>query len=92
MSTTKHRYHVPTVTPEAVSLSDFEMDDILEYVHQKADKQVHKYLEATKLATGCIVISAADTAHIETLALCGQREHAREELLRIASEQIGRPI
>lgn len=86
---TKH-YFPPTVTPDEVSLSDFAMSDILEYVKHK--KAVAIEDGETPRADGSIVIPAEDAAHIETLALCGQREYAREELLRIVSEQIGRPL
>jgi len=30
----KKRYHVPTITPDDVELSDFEIEDIIEYIRE----------------------------------------------------------
>jgi hypothetical protein len=38
------------------------------------------------------VITAEELCHIDTLALCGQMEHARADVLRIVSDHIGRPL
>lgn len=75
----KRRYRVPTQTHSVeVSLDEFSDDEIREYMKQKGGV-------AIEFAPG-------DLAHIETLALCGQRDAARELALNIVSELIGRPL
>ena len=37
-------------------------------------------------------IDTSELGHIDTLAICGQRDEAREVALRIVGEAIGRPL
>lgn len=79
-NTTARRYRVPTATACAeVSLDEFSIEDIREYLRERE--------------TGCAGIDQPDElAHIETLVVCGQREAAREEALRLVGEAIGRKL
>jgi hypothetical protein len=79
------RRHVPTIYPdvEPVSLDDFDIEDIAAYLKQEG--------RDCDDGEGCYIVST-DLARIETLVLCGQREQAREEVLALVGEAIGRPL
>ena len=83
MSITKSRLRVPTIYPEVepVSLDDFDIDDIREYLRGSG-------VDAP--SDEDFVIPRDDMNRIETLLLCGQRQSAIDELLRAASEHMGR--
>lgn len=92
-------YRVPRVHPEpveieAVSLDAFDLEDIREYLHRQDNHvpdAVPKYEHGGRAITS-LVITADELCRIETLALCGQVQHAREEALRLISDHIGRPL
>jgi hypothetical protein len=103
MSTTatyKRTYRAPTVEPEveAVSLSQFDIEDIREYLHRYDTGTLRgpagdpRESTASTEAARALVVQPTDLDRIETLALCGQLEHARAEVLRIVSDHIGRPL
>lgn len=91
-------YRVPRITPEpieleAVTLDDFDLEDIREYLHRQ-DNHVPDSApsyDQGRTNASC-VITPEELCRIETLALCGQTDHARAELLRIVSDHIGRPL
>jgi hypothetical protein len=84
----KPRYRVPEAYAEAsVSLSEFSTEDIRAYLaHVDGEGGTH----AT--ADGELVISSDDVSRINTLALCGQQQHARELLFEIVGRHIGRAL
>ena len=83
MSITKSRQRTPTVYPHVnpVSLDDFDIDEIREYLRGSG---------ASVPSDEDFVIPCDDMNRIETLLLCGQRQSAIDELLRAASEHMGR--
>ena len=83
MSITKRRTRAPEVYPHVnpVSLNDFDIDEIREYLRGSG-------VDAP--SDEDFVIPRDDMNRIETLLLCGQRQSAIEELLRAASEHMGR--
>ena len=83
MSITKSRQRTPKVYPHVnpVSLDDFDIDEIREYLRGSG-------VDAP--SDEDFVIPRDDMNRIETLLLCGQRQSAIEELLRAASEHMGR--
>lgn len=84
MSITKSRLRVPTIYPEVepVSLDDFDIDDIREYLKGSGVRDVPSDED--------FVIPRDDMNRIETLLLCGQHQSAIDELLRAASDHMGR--
>jgi hypothetical protein len=90
------RYCVPSVTPfvESVSLSDFDIDEIREYLRHKGDMVAGTSADDAHdgATAGGMFIDPADLDRIETLALCGQLDSARRFVLDMVSEQIGRPL
>jgi len=85
-------FHVPTIYPhvESVSLSDFDTDDILEYLKHKG---------ATPDGAADLMCSEAglwiSTEYMEraaTLILAGQREEARLHILGIVGDAMGRAL
>jgi hypothetical protein len=99
--TFKASYRVPSITPEpveleSISLDDFNLDDIREYLARQDgdipdDAPRHDRLCNT-LGNTSLLISAADINRIETLAICGQTEHARQHALDLISAHIARPL
>ena len=96
ITTTRTRYFAPSVTPfvESVSLDDFDLDEIREYLRHKGDMVAGTSDDdASDGATaGGLFISPEDLNRVETLALCGQLDSARRFVLDMVSEQIGRPL
>lgn len=99
MSTTALRYRVPSIQPEvevcAVTLRDFDIDEIREYLDRHDSNTLDAPAEerpTTSPYQGSLVIQVDDLNRIETLALCGQTEHARQHALRLISDHIGRPL
>lgn len=91
------KYRVPEVEPEvqAVTLRDFDIADIREYLHRVDTKSLdgpegNNQEQCDGL--GELTLSVSDLSRILTLALCGQSEHARAELLQIVSDHLGRPL
>lgn len=85
--TTATRYRVPSISEYVdVSLDQFDVDEIREYL-------AHVDGQAGAGPTGeALTICRSDLAHIETLALCGQKQAARDEVLQIVSRHIGRQL
>lgn len=81
------RYRTPSVSEYVdVSLDQFDIDEIREYI-------AHVDGEAGTGPSGeSLTIGVADLGRIETLALCGQRDAAREAVLEIVSRHIGRKL
>jgi hypothetical protein len=98
MNAIKARYRVPSYTPECqtVYLSDFDISEIREYLKNHANKRGESPEDFSGEPEGgsdCdLVIPSEDLGRIETLAMCGQIEYAREEVLRIVSDHIGRAL
>jgi len=82
----KPRYYAPTVSVDVdVSLDEFSMDDIHEYLRHKG--------EQVTVHTGAGLFIAQDELdRILTLAVCGQLEAARNASLEIISEAIERKL
>ena len=91
-TTTKPRYRVPTVSNyHDVRLDEFDISDIREYLQHMGESA--SGADPTSWDDiGGVLIETAEVQRIETLALCGQKEAAREWLLEIFSKAIGRPI
>ncbi len=96
-TTARPRYRVPSIEPEvevrAVSLDDFDLDDIRAYLRYQGDKiaPLGRPGDIPNSANE-LFIPPEDLNRIGTLALCGQVESARRYLLDMAAEQIGRPL
>lgn len=91
MSTsTRRRTHYAHIT---VDLDDFDEDTIADYL-----RDLGYYVGRSSASGGgadpeeALVIEKEDLARIDTLVLCGQRDSAREAVLQIVSEHIGRPL
>jgi hypothetical protein len=89
---TKPRYRTPTTSVDVdVSLDEFELEDIADYLRHNGYKV--SATSATVTEDGSTnVLDPDDLDHIYTLALCGQREAAQHEALQLVSEAIGRPL
>ena len=89
--TQKPPYRSPRVYPDvaAVSLDDFNIEEIKEYLKQKSTKDMGSQMACTP---DDLVFDSEDLSRIETLALCGQIEHARSEVLKLVSDHIGRQL
>lgn len=100
MSTTARRYRVPCIEPEVdpVSLSDFDIDDIREYLRRKDYNEMdkpdtgHPRLGVEGGAFDPLLIETDDLDRIATLALCGQKHHAQQFVLTLVSEHLGRDL
>lgn len=85
-ATTKPRYRVPSVNVDVdVMLDEFDIDDIRNYL-----ANVDGRGQAT--GPGAVLIDGEDVGRIATIALCGQKEAARELVLQIVGDAIGRPL
>jgi hypothetical protein len=81
------RYRTPSVSEYVdVSLDQFDIDDIREYVAHVDAKA------GTGPSGDSLTISREDLGRVETLALCGQTDAARETVLEIVSRHIGRKL
>jgi hypothetical protein len=90
---TATRYRVPRVCEEVeVSLDSFDIDDIRDYLkhHDGSAKTVGN--PSTYASHGSLTLEAGDLGRIDTLALCGQQEAAREYLVEIVSRHLGRRL
>lgn len=95
MSTTAPRYRVPCIQPEVeeVSLDDFDIDDIREYLRRRDYGELDKPVGAAPSGfSDPLLIEADDLDRIATLALCGQKHHAQQHLLNLVSEHLGRDL
>lgn len=89
---TKQRYRPPSIEPEVkpVRLDDFDRDDILEYLRH-CGKEVSTDCANTGDGDG-LFIAQCDLDRAETLAICGQIQHARDYILDMVSRRIGRRL
>lgn len=87
---TKRRYYCAPTVDASVSLDEFDDDDIIEYCRHNnlkigASPSQQDYGDGAHIA-------ATDLARIDTLAICGQRQEARDYLCQIVGTQIGRAL
>lgn len=92
----KSRYRVPSVSVDAdVSLDEFGDSEIAKYLRHRG-YEVAGAGEDGGGTSDCssegLYLSPSDLNRIETLALCGQKEPARQLALAIISEAIGREL
>jgi hypothetical protein len=91
----QRRYRVPTVSRYVdISLSDFDLDEIREYLRRMDRGEMDKP-EGSISPAGFgepLLIESDDLDRIATLALCGQKQHAQQYVLGLVSEHIGRDI
>jgi hypothetical protein len=95
MSTTAPRYRVPCIQPEVeeVSLADFDIEEIREYLHRKDHGKLDKPAGAASSGfSDPLLIESDDLDRIATLALCGQKQHAQQHVLSLVSEHLGRDL
>lgn len=92
---TKPRYRVPSVSVDAdVSLDEFDNSDIIKYLRHQGYEVggADAVGNNADCASEGLYLSPDDLGRIETLALCGQKEPARQLALEIISEAIGREL
>ena len=86
---TAPHYFTPTVSTECeVSISQFSRSQIEGYLAH-LDKNPRRAIQGYEDG---LHIDGADLARIATLSLCGQRDEARQHLLRLVGDQIGRAL
>lgn len=87
MAETAKRYRTPSVSEYVdVSLDQFDTEEIREYLaHVDEGTATGRHGES-------LTIGVADLGRVETLALCGQRDAAREFVLEIVARHIGRKL
>ena len=94
--TTKPRYRVPTCAVyHDVSLDEFDVQDIRKYLAHidcTAGDATEYEDPADRPKPAGLNISGSDMDRIATLALCGQRDAARELVLQIVGDAIGRAL
>lgn len=89
-ATTKPRYYTPTHTEHVtVSLSDFTLEEIREYLTHKGESEPSG---GGMGEDGPLTISEDDVNRIATLSLCGQKEAARDWLIELVERRIGRSL
>lgn len=88
-TTTKKRIRIPSVSVDAeVSLDEFSTDEIRKYLQDIGEEDGSGGGGDGK---GCYLTSE-DLNRIETLALCGQTEHAKALALQVVGDVIGRVL
>lgn len=89
---TKQRYRPPSIEPEVepVRLDAFALDDIREYLRH-CGEEVSADCANTGDGDG-LFIAQCDLDRAETLAICGQIQHARDYILDMVSRRIGRRL
>lgn len=83
-----------------VDFDEFDDDELADhlraagYTVHAPRKKAGSLIEAPGVSTYAAFgdVDISELGHIETLALCGQRDAAREVALRIVGEAIGRPL
>lgn len=93
---TKAHYRVPTASVYSdVRLDEFDASDIRAYLAH-IDGDAAQKLEYEDPADGPqmpgVYIREEELGRIATLSLCGQRDAARELVLRIVGDKIGRAL
>ena len=87
---TKKRVRIPSVSVDAVvSLDEFSTDEIQKYLQDIAEEGAAS--GGGDGSDGCY-LTPEDLNRIETLALCGQAEHAKALALQIVGDAIGRVL
>ena len=94
------RYYTPSHTESvSISLSEFTVDEMLEYIANKGTPQEKARIGADPADSsegGCstdgLYIGSADLQRMETLSLCGQGDVARAMALALIGEKIGRVL
>lgn len=92
----KPRYRTPSVSIDAnVSLGEFSFEQIASYMrHYGYEVSVH-YADALGVDEPPIdglFLTPEDLSRIATLSLCGQKQPARDLLLGIVGDAIGRQL
>jgi hypothetical protein len=92
-------YRVPYTYAEArVSLDDFSIEDMVEYIQNRGDDSDIERMLSAKISHPAggepvgLFIHQADLNTAETLILCGQRDEARSMIFEIVSKHIGRRL
>ena len=85
----RHRY-TPSVSI-SVDLDEFDDDEIAEYLRGKG-YYVDQWSGASSSDDDGLIISPGALSRLDTLLMCGQREHAVRELLDLVGEALGRPL
>jgi len=89
----KPRYRVPTTRESVVvSLSDFSDEEIAEYLQHQGYSVSGVPSNGGPVASGHLLIESADLDRLWTLGLCGQEAAAREWLVALVSQHIGRDL
>jgi len=92
----KPRYYTPSVcVREEVSLDQFDFDQIVGFLrhhgYQVAGKDVGE-LGVDEVTTDGLFLTPEDLSRIATLSLCGQKQPARDLVLGIVGDAIGRVL
>jgi len=97
MSTT--RYRTPEISRYVeVSLDDFGDDEIAEYLRHRgyavagSGKPAEDEAGGPVPGEGPVLIDEDDLSRIDTLAVCGQLDSARDHVLTIVERHIGRSL
>ena len=87
-------YRVPRITHECdpVSLSEFSVSEIRDYLRHMEKNGAIVGPDGECSEDGALIFEEEFLDRIETLALCGQAEHARSEVLRLVGDYIGRSL
>lgn len=89
----KPRYRTPTHTESVtVSLNDFSDEQIAEYLQHQGYAVSGFPSNGGPIASGHLLIESADLDRLWTLGLCGQEAAAREWLVDLVSQHIGRDL
>lgn len=91
----KTRFRAPTVERYVdVSLDDFSDEEITEYLRHRGYSVDGKPDDAVASADGIqpLTLSVAELNGMNTLALCGQQESARDWLIELVSKHISRQL
>lgn len=87
----KRRYRTPSVYQSIeVSLSDFDEDEICEYLRHKGYVVCEDPAESALSTDGDLILEAAFLARLEMLIVCGQGKHAAADLLAFVGNAMGR--
>lgn len=91
-TTTTPHYRTPVVYAEAeVSLDEFDTDDIINYLKHNGHSFDGSSSPSEPTGNG-LVINQESLNRIETLVLCGQKQHAHQLIFTLISEAISRNI
>ena len=74
-----------------VDFDDFDDEELAEHLRSRG-YTVRKSGNVATFADDSLTLEEDELNHIETLALCGQADAARELVISRVSEAIGRPL